>query len=153
MNRWLGVAAAGFAVSLLQLALACAILAARGHAATAPVVLAFTAGRLVECLGLAAVLALLSSLIGGFGDLGLYLLASLSSTIVQMAGQVKGWPWLQRLGAELLASLNPAIDFDLLMNTSPMPWFPIVAWLSTVTACLAVAILVINRRELSYASS
>jgi ABC-type transport system involved in multi-copper enzyme maturation permease subunit len=152
VNRWLAVAGAGLAVSLLQILLASAILAARGQAPPAQQVALFAAGRLFECAGLAAVLALLSSLVGGIADLGLYLLASFVFGIVQMAGQAKNWPWMQSLGAELLASLTPAIDLERLVNTSPMPWFPIVAWLSTVTLCLAIAIMAVNRRELSYAS-
>ena len=33
-----------------------------------------------------------------------------------------------------------------------MPWAPIVSYASTVTLCLAIAIVAVNRKELSYAS-
>lgn len=152
VSRWLGVALAGTIISLLQLGLGAAIMAARGMPPSSQQVLLFGAGRLFECFGLAAVLALCSSLVGGVGDLALYLVANLGGAILQMAGQVKQWPWMQRIATEFLGSLNPALDVGRLISASPMPWFPIVSYASTVTLCLALAILAINRRELSYAS-
>jgi len=152
LSRWLGVALAGTAISLLQLAIGAALLTARGAAPSAQQIVLFGAGRLLECGGIAAVLALCSSLIGGFGDLALYLLASLGAGILQMAGQVKHWLWLDRFAAELLGSLTPGIDLQRLVAASPMPWFPIVSYASTVTLCLALAIVMVNRKELSYAS-
>jgi ABC-type transport system involved in multi-copper enzyme maturation permease subunit len=153
VSRWLGVALAGILVSLLQLGIATALLSARGMAPTAQQVLLFAGSRTIECLGLAAVLTLCSSLIGGVGDLALYLLGNLGVTILQGVSQWRQWHWLERLAAEILASLTPTIDLQRLLAASPMPWFPIVSFVSTVTLCLAVAIVVVNRRELSYASA
>jgi ABC-type transport system involved in multi-copper enzyme maturation permease subunit len=151
-SRWLAVAIAGVAVSLLQIAIACGLMAARGAAPPAEEVTLVAVGRLFECLGLAAVLALLSSLVGGLGDLGLYLLAYLGAGVVSMAGQAKGWPWLDRIGVEIAGSLMPTIDLPRLLASSPLAWFPIVSYASTVVLCLALAIVVVNRKELSYAS-
>lgn len=152
VSRWLGVAIAASAVALLQLAAAVALMAARGATPPAQEVLLFGAARVLQSFGLAAVLALLSSLIPGFGDLALYLLSSMVFGVVQMVGRFKGWGWVDRLGAELLASLQPSIDVARLIEASPLPWYPIVAYASTVTLCLALAIVAVNRRELSYAS-
>ena len=152
-SRWLGAAIAAAALSLVQLALASGVLAARGAAPTPQAMLLFGAGRLLECFWTAAVLVLLSSLIGGFGDLGLYLLANLAAGVTQTVGQVKGWPWLVRAGAEILGSLSPTIDLPRLVVATPLPWFPIVSYVSTIVLCLALAIVVVNRKELSYASS
>ena len=112
----------------------------------------FGGGRLLESFGGAAVLALFSSLIGGFGDLGIYLLVNLGASIVQMAGQVKRWPWLERAGAEIIGALTPTIDLVRLVTATPMPWFTIASYASTVVLCLALAIVVVNRKEFSYAS-
>lgn len=152
MSRWLGVAIAASAVALLQLGAAVALMAARDAVPAAQEVLLYGAGRVLESFGLAAVLALLSSLIPGFGDLALYLLLTMTAGGVQLAGRMKGWAWADRLGSELLSSLQPTIDVARLLHASPLPWFPIVSYASTVTLCLVLAIVAVNRKELSYAS-
>ena len=152
VSRWLGVAFAAAAISLLQLVIGSALMAARGAAPPLQDIVMFGAGRALECFGIAAVLALFSSLIGGFGDLGIYLLVNLGAGVRQMAGQVKRWLWLDRMGAEINGALSPTIDLARLIAASPMPWFPIVSYASTVVLCLALAIVVVNRKELSYAS-
>jgi hypothetical protein len=152
VSRWLGVAIAASAVALLQIAIALPMMAARGSAPSAQEALLYAAGRVLESFGLAAVLALLSSLAPGFGDLALYLLFTLTAGVVQMAGRMKQWGWADRLGGELLASLQPTIDVGRLIAASPLPWYPIIAYASTLTLCLALAIVAVNRRELSYAS-
>jgi len=152
MSRWLAVAVAAAGVSVLQIALAFGLLAARGVGPSAQEVMLFAAGRVLECFGLAAVLVLLSSLVGGFGDLALYLLLNLGAGVVQMVGQVKGWPWVDRLAAEILGSLMPTVDLARTVTSSPIAWFPIVSYASTLVLCLALAIVVVNRKELSYAS-
>ncbi len=152
VSRWLGVASASAGVSMLQVAFAYALMGARGAAPAAQEILLFAAARTLECIGLSAVLALLSSLVGGFGDLALYALASMGAGVVQMAGQVKGWPWVDRLGTEILGSLMPTVDLARLIASSPLPWYPIVAYASTVVLSIALAIVVVNHKELSYAS-
>lgn len=153
LSRWLGVAIAAAAISLFQLATACALLSSRGAMPTAQEIMLFGAGRVLESFGTAAVLALFSSLIGGFGDLAIYLLANLGAGVVQMVGQANGWSWLTRAGGEIVASLSPTIDLHRVIAASPTPWYPTVAYASTVVLCLALAIVALNRRELSYASS
>ncbi len=153
VSRWLAVALAGTAVGLLQLALACGLLAMRGALPGGQEIALFAAGRALEAFGIAATLALCSSLIGGFGDLGLYLLANLAAGILQTAGQVRRWPWLERAGAELAAALTPTVDLTRMLAASPTPWYPVLAYASTVALALALAIVVVNRRELSYAGT
>jgi len=152
LSRWLGVALAGIAISLVQLGIASALLAARGYAPAPQQMALFAATRTLECLGLSAVLALLSSLIGGFGDLALYLIAGLAGGVLSMTAQVKHWMWLDRIASQLTSSLTPTIDLHRLLTATPLQWFPIVSYASTVTLCLAVAIVIVNRKELSYAS-
>lgn len=152
VSRWLGVAVAAAGISLLQLGLACAVLAGRGALPATQEIAMFGAGRVLESFGIAAALALCSSLIGGFGDLAIYLIANLAGGVIQTAGQMKQWPWLERAGAELLATLSLTIDLPRLVAASPMPWYPIVAYASGVALCLALAIVVVNRKELSYAA-
>lgn len=152
LSRWLGVAFGATAISLFQLAAAWGLMTARGVAPSPQDIAMFAAGRTIESFGIAAVLAFFSSLVGGFGDLGIYLITSLGAGVIQTAGQVKGWLWVQRMGTELGGSLTPTIDVARLVAASPMPWYPILAYASTVALCLALAIMVVNRKELSYAS-
>jgi hypothetical protein len=152
VSRWLGAGVAAAAISLLQLAIACGLMAVRGTAATPQDIVMFGAGRVLESFGIAAVVALFSSLIGGFGDLGIYLMVNLGAAVIQMAGQVKRWPWVERMGAEIVGALTPTIDLPRVIAASPMPWYPILSYASTVVLCLALAIVVVNRKELSYAS-
>lgn len=152
VSRWLAVAIAATAVAVLQLVIALPLMAARGITPSAQEILIYASGRVFESFGLAAVLALLSSLIPAVGDLALYLLFTMSAGVFQMAGRMKGWAWADRLGAEVLASLLPTIDMSRLILASPMPWYPIVSYVSTVVLCLALAIVAVNRKELSYAS-
>ena len=152
LSRWLGVGLAGLAISLLQLGIASTLLAMRGAPPTAQQALLFAATRLFECLGMAAVLALLSSLIGSLGDLALYLIAGLTGSVLQAVSQMKGWTLLERLAGEIVQALTPTIDVQRVVMASPTPWFPIVSYASTVALALALAIVVVNRKELSYAS-
>jgi ABC-type transport system involved in multi-copper enzyme maturation permease subunit len=153
LSRWMGVALAGIAISLAQLAIASALLAARGSAPSPQQMALFAATRVLECLGLGAVLALLSSLIGGLGDLALYLLAGLAGGVLTMVAQVKHWTWLDRIASQFMGALTPTIDLQRLLTATPMPWFPIVSYASTVALSLAIAIVAVNRKELSYASA
>ena len=57
-----------------------------------------------------------------------------------------------RASAELLRFLNPQVQLGPMTMGSGVSWFEVVSYLSTVTLCLAVAVLVINRREISYAT-
>jgi ABC-type transport system involved in multi-copper enzyme maturation permease subunit len=152
LSRWSAVGLAGVAISLVQLGLAVAVLGARGHAPSTQEIALFGAQRSFECLGLAAVLALLSSLIGGLGDLALYLIAGMASGVLTMVAQWRHWTWLDRIASQAMESLTPTIDLHRLLLATPMPWFPIVSYASTVALCLALAIVAVNRKELSYAA-
>jgi ABC-type transport system involved in multi-copper enzyme maturation permease subunit len=152
LSRWLAVGIAASCIALLQVVAAMALMTLRGAAPPAADVAWFLLGRIADSFGLAAVLALFSSLAPGVTDLALYLLLMLSMGLVGMVGQFSNWTWLSRAGNEISSSLHPAVDFAHLIATSPMQWYPLVAYASTVTLCLALAIVVLNRKELSYAS-
>ena len=153
VSRWLGAALAGSAAFALQLGGAWAIVALRGHPADADAVLAFAGGRLLQVFGVAAVMALLSSLAGGLADLAFYVMLNLLGGIAALAAQAKGWAALAKASEILRAALVPAIDFDQVAAGGPPAWLAVVAYLSTVVLCLVIAAEVMNRRQLSYASA
>jgi ABC-type transport system involved in multi-copper enzyme maturation permease subunit len=153
LSRWIAVALAAATVAALQVLAASLLLAARGAAPELDDAALFAAQRVLECFGLAAVFAMLSSLVGGLGDLGVYVVAMMTTAILQMVGQFQGSAVLARAGAEIMGFLRPSLDLAQLAGASPMPLFPIVSFLSTTALALLVAVLLMNRRELSYASS
>jgi hypothetical protein len=137
---------------VLQLLAAWAILTARG-APPVPGDVALAMGqRTIEIAQLAAVVALLSALVNGIGDLGLWFLVQLAGGILTVAAQAKRWPWLGRVGDEIGRIVNPSVNLAGLTNGIGGAE-PLVAALSTAALALVVAVLLINRKELSYASA
>jgi len=152
-SRWGATAAGAFVIMLLQGLTAIAIMLLRGASVPWSDAGVFLANGTLTVLGAAALLALLSALAGGLGDIGLLLLLFISAQVVQKIGMFKSWMWLVRGTEEFMGALKPQLNLGPLVHGAAVPWFAVVSWLSTVTLCLALAIMVMNRRELSYASS
>jgi hypothetical protein len=151
ISRWLGVAFGASAASLAQIGLAWAVMALRGFAPEPTAVALFAAGREIEIFGLAAAMALLSSLVGGFGDLALYVMLNIAGGALSLAGQIWRSAALQWVGEQLGAWITPRIDLVQIVSGTPS-WFTIATYASNVSLSLLVAVLIMNRKELSYAS-
>jgi len=152
-SRWLAVALAGSAVVVVQAGGAWGVLALRGHSPDAHAMLAFVAARMLQMFGVAAVMALLSSLVAGVADLAVYILLNVVAGLGSLAAQAKGWAALARAADLLRTALAPAVEFDHVAAGGPAAWLTIVAYLSTIALCLALAAEVMNRRQLSYATA
>ncbi len=152
-SRWAAVAAGTFAIAVLQAIVAALIMALRGVPVPWDQAARFLANDALLALGTAAVMALLSSLAAGIGDLGLLFTIFLSAQVLQKVGELKSWDWLARGAAEVLSALKPEIDLAPLFQGGEVGWLAVVSYLSTVALCLGLAVVVMNRRELSYASS
>ena len=152
-SRWGAVAAGTFLIMVLQALVAALIMALRGVPVPWVEAAQFLANGALLALGTAAVMALLSSLAAGIGDLGLLFLVFISAQVLEKLGMFKSWDWLVRGAGELLRVLKPQLDVAPLFHGDPVAWFAVVSYLSTVTICLGLAVVVMNRRELSYASS
>ena len=152
-SRWGAVAAGTFLIAVLQALVAALIMALRGVPVPWVEAAQFLANGALLALGTAAVMALLSSLAAGIGDLGLLFLVFISAQVLEKLGMFKSWDWLVRGAGELLRVLKPQLDVAPLFHGDPVAWFAVVSYLSTVTLCLGLAVVVMNRRELSYASS
>jgi hypothetical protein len=98
------------------------------------------------------VFTLLSTLIGGVGDLGIYFVATVTAGIAQAVGGAIHSDAVARAAEELLQFLGPKLHLSQMITSSPFSFFPLVSFLSTITLCLALAVVVMNRKELSYAS-
>jgi ABC-type transport system involved in multi-copper enzyme maturation permease subunit len=153
ISRWLSAAIAAGALGVAQVLIGALILASRSAGLPAGEIASLAAQRVLESVGFAAVFALFSALVGGVGDLGIYVVATLTSGAAQVLGGAVHQPAIDRAATELMGFLTPRLDLRMIFATSPMPWFPIVSYASTITLCLALAIVVMNRKELSYAST
>jgi len=152
-SRWLAVAAAIAGLIVAQLAIASLILMARGETITAREVLlvGFTDQVLIG-VGILSVLVFFSSFLSGIGDVAAIVLGFITSQVLQGIGQITQRPPIARIGQELLRFVKPEIQTGLIRDLGAIPWYEVVSYFSTVSLCLAVAVVLINRREISYAS-
>ena len=153
LQRWLAVALGATALSLLQALLAAGLLAARQYPVGAQEIMIFVGNSALIAFGTAAVVALFSTLLPGFGDLALLLVFQLVGGALQMVGGFAGRPMIGRIGTEMTGFITPRFDLTPFLTGADPSWFAVAAYFSTLTLCLALAIVVLNRRELSYASA
>jgi ABC-type transport system involved in multi-copper enzyme maturation permease subunit len=151
VSRWLAVVAGASALTLLQLALICLVVASHGLPSTRELMVQATE-QVLAVIGIASVILLYSSFLTGVGDVLGIVLTFISAQILGAIGQFRQSDVLIRTGAEVLRFVNPEVAIGPMTVGGGIPWFDLVSYLSTVTLCLAVAVWVLNRREISYAS-
>ena len=153
LNRWLAAGGAASAVALARIGIAVVILAARGYPASVQSIATVAGNDVLIAFGTCSVLTLFSSLVGGLGDLALLFVTMLSSQTLQGIGMFTHTNALVRTGVELHGFVNPRVDLAQCVSLASFPWFMVTSYASTVTLCLALAIVTINHREISYASA
>lgn len=153
LSRWAGATLATLGVVVVQLAIALVLLVPRGHAPSGTEIAVYLGTNVSLAIGVVAVMALFSALAPALGDLGLFGLVFFLSLVLQGLGSMMDRPAFVRASLELQQFLGPQIDAVQWIQGGTVPWASIVAWLSTITLCLALAIVIVNRKELSYASS
>ena len=152
VSRWLGAALAASCLSLVQIAIGAGLLALRGEAPGAQDVAIVAGVQVIGAFGTVSVVLLFSTLLPGIGDIIAMFVAGATGQVLQLGAQLFHAPWLARCGAELVRFVNPALDLHVFFGAGPVSWFEVVSYFSTVTLCVALAIVVMNRRELSYAT-
>ncbi len=151
-SRWFAAGAGGAALALAQLAGAALLLAVRGAAPAGLELLAAALTDLVAAFTGAAVIVALSACVGGLGDVALLVLALMSAQVGRWIATFRGWTFVVGALAELDRTLQPQLHLEWIAGRGVPEWTGLVAALSTIALGLAVAILVVNRRELSYAA-
>jgi hypothetical protein len=151
LSRWFSVWSAATALATLQVVAAAAILAARGAAVPAGEVGLAVLQRAIEVAQIAAVFAALSSLVNGFGDVGVWIVIQITGGVMALAAQARQWVVLGRIADEIGRIANPSIALAPLFQGGGS-WVPVLAAVSTTAIGLAVAVVLVNRKELSYAS-
>jgi ABC-type transport system involved in multi-copper enzyme maturation permease subunit len=152
-SRWFACAFLAATLASLQIAIGAVILALRGFPPETSATLAALGTHALAAIGTASVFALFSAIMGGLGDLALFLLATLVGGGFQLLGGATANRAYMRAGEEIVRFVQPQLDVATLMAATTVPWFTVLSYLSTVTLCLALAVVVVNRKELSYASS
>lgn len=150
LSRWLAVIAAATALLAAQIALLCLVMAARGLPGMKEIGLTL-ADQVLQAVGTTSVILFYSSFLSGVGDVLGIVLTLISAQILNGIGQLRQSPVLIRAAEEVNRFLTPQVPLATLMGGA-IPWFEIVSYLSTVTLGVAVAVLVLNAREISYAS-
>ena len=152
VHRWLGSALAATAITMLMLILGSGALVLRGTHPDALDLIRMVLEALCSAAGSAAVMVMLSTLVGGLGDVALFFAALILSQMLEVLGTFQHWDWLVRACAEVHGVLSPQLSWEWMLHGTPPSWFALASWASTVTLALAVGIARLNRRELSYAA-
>jgi ABC-type transport system involved in multi-copper enzyme maturation permease subunit len=152
LSRWCGATLAGCALLALQMALATLLMASRNTPPEPHDVVVFLGNGALTVAGMTAVVTLASSVATGLGDLALLLAALVGSLVISGIGNLRSWTWAVRAGDAIQHFLAPRLDVEPLL-LGHAAWFDVTSYVSTVTVCLVLAMLAVNRRELSYAST
>jgi hypothetical protein len=146
-TRWLAAAAPAAVLSVAHLTVQFVVLAQRGHGVPTAALLERMFEATTICLGLSAVLVALSSAAPGLADLGLWIALQLGVGL----GQTLGLP--QRATESLEALALPRLEWAIVCAGGTAGWFALASYASNLALLLAVAVWLINRKEISYASS
>lgn len=152
LGRWLGASLAASCLVAAQLAIGLALMALHREVPPASDVAFFAGDELLNVFGIVSVLLLFSTMLPGIGDLLAIIVAAITGQVLQFAAALFRAPWLARAGVEIGRFVIPTFDLGPLFGRGPISWFDVVSYFSTVTLCVALAIVILNRRELSYAT-
>jgi ABC-type transport system involved in multi-copper enzyme maturation permease subunit len=151
-SRWFAVGAFAAAVVLVEVTLGASVMALRGVPPPIGATAIVAVEQVLAAFGLLSVLALFSSLLPGVGDVLAWVVANVAGGVLQMVGGAMRVPGLVRASEEIGRFLSPTLSLHGVYGGGVISWFQLISYFSTVTACLALAILVLNRREFSYAT-
>jgi ABC-type Na+ efflux pump permease subunit len=152
LSKWLAVSAGCAVVAFLRLALYVGILSLGRSPVDWDAVTQNGLDCLLVSFGVSAVLACFSALGEGYADLRIYLLVFLLGVVLQALGGLRGEPWWDVVARQIYEVLVPRIDLGSALDTTATLILALVSYLSTVSAAVTLAVVAVNRRELSYAA-
>ena len=152
LHRWLASVIAAVGITLVLLLLATLALLAHKTQPNALDLVRMVLEAACSAAGSAAVMVMLSTLVGGIGDVGLFVAAMIVTQMFSGLAMLEHWDALARACNEVQGLLSPQLSWAWMLHGTPLSWFAITSWASTVTLALAVGIARFNRRELSYAA-
>jgi len=143
--KWTAVSLAAGTLGCATLIVQAVLLRSRGIDISAAELFGAAFASLSTACGIASVLVLLSALLPGVADIAAWVGLGLIGYLSQRALPL-------RVSEEWRALIQPSLGWSSTFGATPIAWSAIAAYLSTVTLCLCLAALVINWKEISYAS-
>ncbi len=150
LTKWIAVSMFAAALSLAQLGAFLVILGLRFGAVDAGKAFALAGERLLQCFGVSAVFVFFSVLGAGVVDLAAWAGIEIVAQSLRGAGAVLGDVRLTRAGGALHRIASPTVDF--LAERGTVPSTQLLAYLLTIGVALSLAVFMLRRKELSYAS-
>jgi hypothetical protein len=151
-SRWFGAATGALAVSTLMLVPAVISLAAHGAERPFAEFLAAVVENAVLAATGAAVLTCFSAFADGLGDVAILAVLTFGLQLAFMLSEMKHWDALRAVTGELQQTLRPDLALGWFAGQGSPAFTGLAVALSTTVLALAIAIVRVNRRELSYAA-
>jgi ABC-type transport system involved in multi-copper enzyme maturation permease subunit len=107
--------------------------------------------QLLTIGGTSIVVVLFSAATRGYSDVGIWITGFILASLLRLYGTATNASWEVRVGKDVQELLLPTIDMQMVRNAVDMPLFAIVSYCATVVMAFAVAVVLLNRRDLSYA--
>jgi ABC-type transport system involved in multi-copper enzyme maturation permease subunit len=145
LAKWIAVSSAVAALACLTLIVQTFILRSHGIDIAGSELWNAAFASVTTASGLVAVMVLFSVLVPGVADIGVWMTLNLLGFLVQRALPM-------RVHDEWRNFLQPTLGWASTFGATPISWFSLTSYLSTVTLCLCLAALALNRKEISYAS-
>ena len=145
LAKWTAVSTAVAALACLTLIAQTILLRSRGIDISGDELWRAAFDSVTSAGGLIAVLVLFSVFVSGVGDIAVWTALNLIGFVAQRVLPL-------RVHAEWRSFLSPTLGWDSTFGATPIAWFGLTSYLSTVTLCLCLAALALNRKEISYAS-
>ena len=152
LSRWAGAAAVASALVVLSLTAEVALLVARDAEVGVTAVLMALADRISVVIGIVSVMTFFSAMASSLGDLVIWIAINIVAMSLGASGEAAAIPLLTDAGHVLRGIANPGIDSFRLLSSMRLPWSHPALYLATVLLAIGLAGVVLNRKELSYAS-
>jgi len=151
-SRWAAATLMSIVLVIAQVAIGFALAAARGGAPSPMQALVLVLENALLAGASAAVFVCLSSLVNGLGDVAILAMAWITLQLAGGVASLKHWTLAARLCEELRHTLQPELSLMWLAGQGTPDWAALLTVVSTTVLGLAIAIVAVNRKELTYAA-
>jgi ABC-type transport system involved in multi-copper enzyme maturation permease subunit len=153
LSRWGAVALGAATLAVMQVMIAWTLLSAQGSAIPIAVAVRQAIEQALGAFAMTSVIAMFSSALPGIGDVIAVFCAQIGSGVLATIGGFARQPVLERIGHEFQQFFSPQFSWMIAFGGASPSWFHLASYLSTLTLGVAIAVVVTQRRELSYASA
>jgi hypothetical protein len=152
LSRWFTGGLIGAVLGIAQTLLAVMAIMGRGGATDPSAILRLVLENAISGFGTAAVMVMLSSMVNGLGDVALWAAGLLTAQMLGLAAGAKQWQWLDRVASEMRAFLQPDLSLGWMFGNGDLSWAALLRFFAAIAVGLAVAVTLMQRKELSYAA-